>query len=431
MIEAARTGQSSHGIELGPLGTFTLRVVCPWQINGEVAGYIEIGKEIEHIMHDLRSILGVELIVAIHKKYLVHKDWASGMEMLGRESRWDQFDTSVVVSQTIKDLPENLGDYLSEENHEPMETITGLKFNMNGKHYQGGFVPFYDVSMVEIGEIVILYDVTEKIAHSRKSIILISIICVVVGVVLFVLFYIILGRVEDELDKHRKHLHEMVEERTVELTKANEDLQTLSAHLQSVRENERTIIAREIHDELGQILTGLQINFSNMTMELPQTEKTKTMSELIDNSIQTVQRISEDLRPSLLDKLGILPALEWHAEEFQTHMGIKCSVMSNTEDLVLDKDRSTAVFRIFQETLTNVARHANATIVKTDLIKENGSLILKITDDGKGITEKEIFSPKSFGIIGMRERTHFVNGELKINSVRGEGTTVTVSMPLQ
>jgi signal transduction histidine kinase len=259
--------------------------------------------------------------------------------------------------------------------------------------------------------------------------------------VLFVFFYKILGWAEQELKKHRQHLHDLVEERTIEITTANnelkksrEELMDLSSHLQSVREDERTNVAREVHDELGQILTGLQIDFSNMILELPQDKsklikRSEKMTELIDQSIQTVQRISEELRPSLLDKLGIIPTIEWHVEEFQNRTGLNCEVTFNTDNVDLDKDPSITIFRILQETLTNVARHANATLVKITLKKENGCLILEIMDDGKGITKEDISSPKSFGILGMRERAHFVGGEFKINGTKGKGTTTTVTVP--
>jgi signal transduction histidine kinase len=220
-----------------------------------------------------------------------------------------------------------------------------------------------------------------------------------------------------------------------ELKRSREAMQGLSSHLQSVRECERANVAREIHDELGQILTGLQIDFSNLMIELPQEketliEKGKELAELIDRSIITVQRISEELRPSLLDKLGLAPAIEWHAEEFQNRIGIKCEVTYEADNLVLSWDRSLAIFRIFQEALTNVARHADATLVKTDLKKEKDCLILKVMDNGKGITNREAFSPKSFGIAGMNERALFVGGEFKIDGVMGKGTTITVIIPL-
>jgi signal transduction histidine kinase len=255
-------------------------------------------------------------------------------------------------------------------------------------------------------------------------------------------------QIEIELAKYRKHLEELVKERTAELTKANKflkqeitehkqaekELRNLSIHLQSVKEKERANIAREIHDELGQLLTVLQMGLSDLAMELPQekkslVEKTKEMSKIISKSLQTVQKIFSNLRPNILDDLGIISAIELHAEEFQAHTGIKCMVTYNTEDIILDKDHATMLYRIFQEALTNVARHANATRVKANLKKAGDRLIIKIIDNGIGITKKEAFSSKSIGIIGIRERAHFLGGTVKVVGTKDKGTSLTVSIP--
>ncbi|MEW6418584.1 MAG: response regulator [Nitrospirota bacterium] len=220
-----------------------------------------------------------------------------------------------------------------------------------------------------------------------------------------------------------------------ELKSSREQLRNLSAHLQTVREEEGKHIAREIHDELGQALTALKMDASLLINKLPNDqkqliEKTKSMSKLIDATIQTVQRILTELRPGLLDDLGLLAAIEWQAEEFQKRTGIKCEVTLEPDEIIIDQDRSTAIFRIFQEALTNVSRHANATTVKVNLKKKAEKLILKVKDDGRGITEKQISDPKSLGLIGIRERVHLFGGEFKISGIRDKGTAVTVGIPL-
>ena len=216
-----------------------------------------------------------------------------------------------------------------------------------------------------------------------------------------------------------------------ELGKSREELRNLSAYLQSAREQDRTSIAREIHDDLGQTLTALKMDLSWLGKRLPGDQKslidkTESMSKLIDTTIQTVQRLSARLRPGLLDDLGLAAAIEWQAKEFENRTGIKCELTLGFDDVLLDRDLSTAIFRIFQETLTNVARHANATSVKISLKEEPGKLVLEVTDNGKGITEKQISDPKSFGLIGMRERVRIFKGEVKISGIGGEGTTVEV-----
>jgi len=155
------------------------------------------------------------------------------------------------------------------------------------------------------------------------------------------------------------------------------------------------------------------------------------MLELVDNTIQTVRRISTELRPGVLDDLGLVSAIEWQAHDFQDRTRIKCDFDSRLEEIKLDRDRSTAVFRIFQESLTNVSRHSEATGVNINLKADADTLILKIEDNGKGIKESEIFDPKSLGLLGMRERAILFGGNVEIKGIRDKGTTVVVSIPLR
>jgi len=220
-----------------------------------------------------------------------------------------------------------------------------------------------------------------------------------------------------------------------ELKSSQEQLRNLVARLQSVKEEERRLIAREIHDELGQTLTVLKMDLFWLAKRIPKDqrpfhEKTKSMSKLIDKTIQRIKRISAQLRPGLLDYLGLPAAIEWEGEEFQNRTGIKCEVNIDSEDIIMEQDRSTAIFRIFQETLTNAARHANAKKIKVSLKEKAGKLELRVRDNGKGITEKQISDPKSFGLIGMRERAQFLGGEVKIRGVQDKGTTIIATVPL-
>ena len=220
-----------------------------------------------------------------------------------------------------------------------------------------------------------------------------------------------------------------------ELQDSQEQLRNLTVYLQSVREQERTNIAREIHDELAQALTALKMDVSWLDNRLPSdaqslSEKTKSMDKLIDSTIHTVKRISAELRPGVLDDLGLVAAIEWQAEEFQSRTGISCNVKVDPQDLMVDQDRSTAIFRIFQETLTNVARHAHATRVSVVLKERGERLTLRVRDNGTGITEEQIVAPQSFGLIGIRERVHPWGGKVSIKGIPGKGTTVMVNMEL-
>jgi len=221
-----------------------------------------------------------------------------------------------------------------------------------------------------------------------------------------------------------------------ELKQSHERLRNLSAHIESMREAERTSIAREVHDELGQALTALKMDLSWLSKKLPEEQeaaikKIREMSRIIDTVIQTVKRISTDLRPGILDDLGLVAAMEWQVQEFQERTRINCELTAEGEDINLDRDLTTAVFRILQEALTNVARHANATRVAVSLKKRDGRLVLQVGDNGKGITEKQVAHPRSFGLIGMRERARSWNGSVEIDGIAGKGTRVTVSIPLK
>jgi len=220
-----------------------------------------------------------------------------------------------------------------------------------------------------------------------------------------------------------------------ELTASREQLRDLSRHLESIREEERARLAREIHDEMGQSLTGLKIDVSWIARRLPKAEvslleKTKTMNELIDEALQTVKRISSELRPGVLDHLGLAAAIEWQAQELEKRTQIRFEFKSSPKEIALDGGRSTTMFRICQEALTNVVRHANASKVRIILRREPGRVVLRISDNGKGIEEEQASDSEAFGVIAMRERARSWGGDVKINGIPGKGTVVAVTIPL-
>jgi signal transduction histidine kinase len=220
------------------------------------------------------------------------------------------------------------------------------------------------------------------------------------------------------------------------LRTSEENLRALAVHLQSVREEERIHIAREIHDELGQALTGLKYDIGSLAKgysgDDPETiqEKTQGLSQSIDRIINSVRRIASGLRPEVLDEMGLAAALEWQAREFQRRTGIRCTVDIKPGFTDPDKERSTALFRIFQELLTNVARHANATRVKAVLSDNEGDgLALEVEDNGRGIKDVEIESPTSLGFMGLRERVLAFGGTIEVQGEEGKGTKASVSIP--
>jgi len=264
------------------------------------------------------------------------------------------------------------------------------------------------------------------------------------------------NKMAEDLSRHRKHLEELVDERTAELRRANarltteiaertraeadalasrQQLRDLASHLQSVREQERTDVAREIHDELGQALTALKMDAHWIGRRIGPGQpelgaRALAMAKVIDATVHAVRRISSELRPTLLDDLGLAAAIEWQAREFEQRSGITCDIQSEPEDIVLDRPRSTALFRIFQETLTNVARHAHASCVDVALRHLGSSVELTVSDNGRGIDAEQASDARSLGIVGMRERARALGGTLDVDGAAGRGTIVRVSIPL-
>jgi PAS domain S-box-containing protein len=227
-----------------------------------------------------------------------------------------------------------------------------------------------------------------------------------------------------------------LKESEAELLASREQLRVLAAHLESVREEERTRIAREIHDELGQLLTGLKLDLAWLATRLPMTqdymrEKIRTMSGLVDDTIKSVRRIATELRPGILDDLGLTAAIEWQTQEFQTRTGIRCEFVAERGNGIEDADKRTALFRILQETLTNVARHAHATEVVVSLQQDEDHYELCVKDNGRGITDAEMVGRKSLGLLGIQERARLLGGDVRIIGRPGTGTTITVRVPVE
>jgi len=219
------------------------------------------------------------------------------------------------------------------------------------------------------------------------------------------------------------------------LLQSNEQLRALTAHLQQVREQECIRIARQVHDELGQALTGLKLDLSWLVGEVVKTnealgKKVQALAERIDATIQTVRQISTDLRPGVLDNLGLVAAIEWQGQDFQLRTGVRCNTTIMIEEAMWGADFSTTYFRIFQETLTNIIRHAHATQVEVVLAVDAGRLVLIVRDNGTGITDEAIASVKSIGLVGIRERAELLGGAAVFSGGPGLGTIVTVSIPL-
>jgi signal transduction histidine kinase len=259
-------------------------------------------------------------------------------------------------------------------------------------------------------------------------------------------------RSEQELISHRNQLDSLVKVRTMELENANQELQVeiaerkrmeealqqihhrLSDHQNAIQEQERLVLAREVHDEIGQNLTALKLDLTWIEHRFPPgngelAARFREMRTSLDQLLVKAQHITAELRPPLLDNLGLAAAIEWQAGEFMRRSGIECHLMLNEGVEVANQHTAMAIMRIFQEALTNIIRHARATEVGISLCERDGMIILEISDDGCGISVEETDSPTAYGIMGMRERAELCRGELKITGKPEEGTTISLIIP--
>jgi PAS domain S-box-containing protein len=238
----------------------------------------------------------------------------------------------------------------------------------------------------------------------------------------------IVGIVEDFKDISERKRAER------DLQESGERLRELTAHLQSIREEERSRIAREIHDELGQVLTALSLDVRWLQRRMPDElgdlqQKTRTMGELISTTVGSVSRICSELRPAILDDVGLSAAIEWQAGEFSSRTGIVCNIETEPPQIKLSEELSVAIFRIFQETLTNIVRHAQATEVEVGLRLTPREFSMRVCDDGIGIQDAEPHKLNSFGLLGVRERVRGFGGEMTVGTGCLGGACLDIVIP--
>lgn len=220
----------------------------------------------------------------------------------------------------------------------------------------------------------------------------------------------------------------------IEFARSQEQLREFSSHIQDAKEQERLRIAREVHDEIGGLLTAIKMDLAWMKQRLPSdntvlVEKTTTIEDLVDKAATAARNLAHSLRPGYLDSFGIIAAIEMEANEFQQRTGITCTLTHTDEDIDLNPDVSIALFRIFQESLTNIMKHAQADAVEVSVSNHESRVDLTIIDNGRGFADAERLKPRSFGLRGIQERVEHFGGEVKITSMPGKGTTVAVSIP--
>ena len=240
------------------------------------------------------------------------------------------------------------------------------------------------------------------------------------------------GRITGHFGVQRDVTEEVTRQETLE--RSEQQLRDLAKRLETIREEERTRISREIHDELGQALTALKLDVAWIRNRLPRgndpvTERTDAVLARVDETMATVRRIATELRPSILDKMGLAAAIEWQAEEFARRTGIKVTITVALDTLSLNDSRITPIFRILQEALTNVARHSTATKVAIECSAGEDGVDLVVADNGLGITPQQLDSGRSLGLIGLRERARAFGGWIEMDGRPGMGTRVVARIP--
>ncbi|MGC2048468.1 MAG: ATP-binding protein [Gallionella sp.] len=222
----------------------------------------------------------------------------------------------------------------------------------------------------------------------------------------------------------------------LEIRRTQQQLQELASHIQDAKEQERLHIAREVHDEIGSLLTAIRIDLSWLIQRLPEgdrllTDKAKTIEELVNKAISSANNLAHSLRPGVLDHFGFIAAIETEAREFSKRSGISCTFITSHEDILLPETLSITLFRIFQEALNNILKHAKARNVQIEVVKETDHLELIISDDGVGISDTARNKPRSFGLRGIHERVAYLGGTVKISSSANNGTQIAICVPLE
>ena len=305
MAGAAKDSKPTWGVELGPLGTFTLRVVCPWRIDGKLAGYIELGEEIEHVAPTLKKTLGTEICVILNKSYLQRGKWEEGMKMLGREPQWDQFPQFVLSGSTLDGLPPAISKYLNEflscEEEEHFSEI--LDVSTNDRHYHGRFFPLIDAGGQDVGDIIVLYDISRAVAELRIFPIVLTSCCLAVASLLFGFFYFYIGRIEDRLTDSYGTLQAEITERKW----AQDELRETNLHLEQATAcaNDMAAQAEEANQAKSRFLANMSheirtpmnaiIGFSDILADEDLSDEQSDHVKLIRDSSYNLLRLINDI----------------------------------------------------------------------------------------------------------------------------------------
>ncbi|MDD5065827.1 MAG: ATP-binding protein [bacterium] len=470
-LEAERTKKLSYGIELGLLGTFTLRVVVPCYEKGRLLGYVELGEEIDHLVNKLSRILRVDVYIAIKKKFISRKEWESGMAILKRNSNWDKFPSAVIVSENQESFPRELAYYLPEEHH--VRGITEVSFKKNGRYYRARFQYLKDVSGREVGEMIIVYDITEIISSGKSYVFALIFIYLAVGGLLFFFFYVYLARVERTLTAAQKELTEWnrtLEEKVKEKIKELEKVQA-----KVVQSNKMAAvgqlaggIAHEINNPIAVILGfaqsivyGVKENDS-LYMPLKSIEREAIRCKKLVGDLLTFSRTGKtqaelaDINTTINDTLSLI-----EVQAKVKGVEIVKNYRNELPNIAINKNQ-------IQQVIVNLCNNAidacqgrpegRKITVITDVTTEQSSaednpdksgplqnrfIIISISDTGQGMTKEvkqHIFEPffttkeagegTGLGLSLCYETIQKHNGTIEVKSELGQGTTFKIKLPV-
>jgi len=418
--EAVATQKTSYGTELGPYGTLTLRVVRPWVINGEIIGYIELGKEIEHIIRDIKKILDVEVLVIVNIRHLDRKHWEEGLKMLGRTGVWEEFPRHVVIDRTMEKIPPALEHYISLPHSEKEGLL--FKVPVGEKEYRGGFIPLRVAGDKEIGEIIFLKDFSA--AEYSLKLLSLGLVAIsgIMSLALFVFFYITIDRIEGKLRGSRESLNAEIAERIKAEEKIKSSLQ------------EKELLLREIHHR---VKNNMQIVSSLFRLQLRQIDNPKVLEILQDSQsrISAMALVHEALYKQNLAGVNFRDYIRELGLNLFSSYGVdpeRIEFVTDVEKITMDIDTAIPCGLIINELVTNALKHAfpDGREGKVWLtLKRNAGgkeFHLTVRDDGVGIPEEvDIYSTKSLGmqlVVNLTESQ--LHGKVQVN--RNHGTEIEI-----
>ncbi len=419
---AAGEKRTASGIELGPYGTLTLRIVLPWIIDGQLVGYVEMGKEIEHIIHTIKETLNVEIFNIVNIRHLDRQRWEEGLQMLGRTGIWEEFPRHVVLDRTMRNVPKALNQYIQL----PHDEKEGLLFDvpMGDKNYKGGFIPLKEVSGKEIGEIIFLRDYTDTMHSFRFLTLAILLVSSLLALTLFTLFYILIDKMEQRL----VHSHQNLNEEIAERTKAE---QQIKASLE-----EKELLLREIHHR---VKNNMQIVASLFRLQQRQLEDPKLIEILTEsqNRINAMALVHDSLyQPQSLSTIDLRQYIKQLGRNlFQTY-GLdpqNIEFVDKIEQINIDIDTAIPCGLIINELLTNSIKHAfpdgrkGAILLILKQDSDSQQYQLQFSDNGVGMSEDiDIHQTKSLGmqlVVNLIE--HQLHGTIDVD--RQEGTEYLIT----